>query len=115
MNKTGFLAALSLLVAVLISSQAEAFPRLVQQAKDNCVVGEQADGYLGFVPNKSVSTELRREVRQINQQRKGVYVNLARENGTTVEVTAALTAEKLIRRAGRGECVRGTDGRWAQK
>jgi len=115
MNKTALFAALSLLVATLISIPAEALPVIVEQAKDNCVVGEQADGYLGFVPDKTVSTELRREVRQINQQRKAVYVNIARENGTTVEVTAALTAEKLIRRAGRGECVRGTDGRWVQK
>ena len=83
---------------------------VVEQAKAACVVGEQADGYLGFVPGAAVSDALRREVRNINQQRKAAYVDLARRNGVTVEVAGALTAEKLMNQAGRGECIRNQNG-----
>ena len=38
---------------------------IVEQAKDQCVVGEQADGYLGFVDGANASDELRREVRDM--------------------------------------------------
>lgn len=88
---------------------------IVEAAKDSCVVGEQADGYLGFVNGATGSEELKREVRDINQQRKAIYADLARRNGVTVEVTAALTAEKLIEQAGPGECVRDSSGRWIKR
>ncbi|MEL6111668.1 MAG: YdbL family protein [Pseudomonadota bacterium] len=104
-----------LLAGFSLVMSADALPAAVAQAKANCVVGEKADGYLGFVPGKTASTELRRQVRGINQQRKSAYASLARKNGVSVEVTAALTAEKLIRAARPGECVRGTDGRWVKK
>lgn len=93
----------------------EAASAIVEAAKDNCVVGEQADGYLGFVDGQTGSEELRREVRDVNQQRKAIYADLARRNGVTVEVTAALTAEKLIAQASVGECVRDSSGRWIKR
>ncbi|MEL6508138.1 MAG: YdbL family protein [Pseudomonadota bacterium] len=113
---TRFMVALAALVmSVTLLTPAQALPRAVAQAKANCIVGEKADGYLGFVPGKTAGTDLRRQVRGINQQRKSAYASLARKNGVSVEVTASLTAEKLIRAARPGECVRGTDGRWVKK
>ena len=93
---------------------AAAASAIVEQAKDGCVVGEQADGYLGFVPGATVSSELRREVRDINQRRKSFYADLARRNGVSTSVTAALTAEKLMRQASRGQCIRDQSGNWRE-
>ena len=88
---------------------------IVEQAKSQCVVGEQADGYLGVVSGADASAALRREIRDINQQRKAVYADLARRNGVTIEVTAALTAEKLINQARRrGQCYRDQNSRWVE-
>ena len=56
---------------------------VIDQAKAQCVVGEQA-----------------------------AYANLAQRNGVSVEVTAALTAEKLIAQARPGHCVRNAQGAW---
>lgn len=100
--------------ASLTAATAMAASAIVEQAKDQCVVGEQADGYLGFVPGADASDSLRREVRDINQQRKAAYARIARANGVSTEVTAALTAEKLISQASSGECVRDQSGRWIQ-
>ncbi len=88
---------------------------LVENAKNNCVIGEQADGYLGVVSGADASEALRREVRDINQQRKAAYAQLARRNGVTVEVTAALTAEKLMNQATSGQCVRLDSGEWVKR
>lgn len=85
---------------------------LIDQAKAQCVVGEQADGYLGVVAGANASDAVRREIRDINQQRKAAYASIARRNGVSVEVTAALTAEKLIAQARPGHCVRDAQGAW---
>jgi uncharacterized protein YdbL (DUF1318 family) len=95
-------------------SSAVAANAIIEDAKDRCIVGEQSDGYLGIVDDNAVDDALRREVRDINQQRKAFYADLAQKNGVSIDVTAALTAEKLITGAERGECVRGEDGAWVK-
>ena len=105
---------LGLAVAATATAPAFAASAIVEQAKDQCVVGEQSDGYLGFVPGKNADQALRREVRDINQQRKVFYADLAGSNGLTVELTGAATAEKLISQAGSGECVRMPSGEWIE-
>lgn len=97
--------------AIIVSP---AFAITVQEAKAQCIVGEQADGYLGFAEASS-DEALRREVRDINQQRKAVYEDLAQRNGVTVDVTAALTAEQLMNRAASGQCIRDQSGAWRKK
>lgn len=97
--------------ASLLGGVALAASAAIEQAKDACVVGEKSDGYLGVVAGATASDELRREVRDVNQQRKTYYADLARENGVTVDVAAKLTAEKLIARSSRGQCVY-VDGAW---
>ena len=103
-----------LTTAFVVPSSAVAASAIIEQAKDQCIVGEQADGYLGFVPGGNASAELRREVRDVNQQRKSIYADLARRNGVSIEVTAALTAEKLLSQAQRGECIRDAQGNWRE-
>lgn len=87
----------------------------IEQAKAACVVGEQADGYLGVVDASKADAALQREVASINQQRKAAYAQLASRSGVTIEIAAALTAEKLIAQAPPGHCVRDGDGAWLKK
>ncbi len=100
-------------VAIALTGAAAA-SAIVEQAKDQCIVGEQADGYLGVVDGKTASDAVRREIRDINQQRKSYYADIAKRNGVSVDVTATLTAEKLIGQAQPGECVRDQQGRWVE-
>ncbi|MEZ5891821.1 MAG: YdbL family protein [Parvularculaceae bacterium] len=101
-----------LLAAAAALTPASAASARIENAKNSCIVGEQADGYLGFVPGASADAELRREVRDINQQRKAVYVDIAERSGVTVEDAAARTASKLIGQATAGQCVRDAKGDW---
>lgn len=99
-----------------IAGVASAASAIIEQAKDQCIVGEQADGYLGVVAGANASDAVRREVRDVNQQRKTYYADIARRNGVSVDVTARLTAEKLISADSRrnGRCVQDSSGRWTK-
>ena len=50
------------IVTALIFSGAWAASATIEQAKNECIVGEQADGYLGVVSGASASAGLLREV-----------------------------------------------------
>lgn len=110
--KNLFRAAAVLAAGMLAAVSAAAANPIIDEAKNQCLIGEQADGYLGVVAGESPSNAQRREMRDVNQQRKAVYTDLARRNGVSVEVTAQLTAEKLINQATPGQCVRNQQGRW---
>ena len=106
-------AATGLLLATSLNSVSAA-SALIEAAKNECVVGEQANGYLGVVSGASASESLKRDVSDTNQRRKAVYADLAKRNGVTIEVTAALTAEKLMSQASRGQCIRDGAGKWVK-
>jgi uncharacterized protein YdbL (DUF1318 family) len=89
-------------------------PRL-EQAKARCVIGEQADGYLGVVGSAEADAEIRRELREVNQQRKAAYEQLAQTNGVTTEIAAQITAERLLNAAPSGQCIRDAAGQWVKK
>lgn len=114
-KQTSFLVAGAVSGLAFLAGAAHAASALIEDAKDRCIVGEQADGYLGVVDGANADATLLREVRDVNQQRKAFYADLAARNGVSIDVTAALTAEKLINDAGPGECVRDQSGAWIQR
>lgn len=99
------------LAFALTTLQAAAQTGAVDAAKSRCLVGEMSDGYLGF-PKSGASEAVRKQVRTINIKRRAEYSSLAKKGGVTVDVAAALTAEKLIKRAKKGECIRRPNGKW---
>ncbi|MEE2690868.1 MAG: YdbL family protein [Pseudomonadota bacterium] len=112
MKKTVRIAAIA--AALLVAGASSAFAMSVAEAKAQCIVGEQYDGYLGFANEAAADEALKREVRGINQQRRTAYEGLAQRNGVSVDVTAALTAEKLMNQAPSGQCIRDQSG-WRKK
>ncbi|WP_396595131.1 YdbL family protein [Brevundimonas sp. R86498] len=84
-------------------------------ARTQGVVGEQADGYLGFrVPTSD--TALQRAVAETNAARREVYAASAREVGTTTEVAAARMFEsQLLPRLPAGQWYRNAAGQWVQR
>ncbi len=87
---------------------------IIEQGKTDGVIGETINGYIGF-RILDVPDELRREVSKINLERKAAYTELAEQNQVSIEVAAALTAEKLIARASADPWVRDADGNWGQR
>lgn len=86
----------------------------IEAAKDQGVVGERIDGYLGIVDG-GADASLIRLVQDINNKRRAVYDDLAQQTGTTTEQVARVTGEKLVGQADSGEYIMGESGSWSKK
>jgi len=87
---------------------------LVDRAIAEGKIGETAAGYLAAVNDQSLDRATEAAMREVNIGRKSVYTRLARDQGIKPEVVAALTGEKQIANAARGEYVMTSAG-WRKK
>jgi uncharacterized protein YdbL (DUF1318 family) len=109
----GAVSAVQIMDAPIATAQASA-KSVVDAAKANGEVGEQADGYLGLVSG-NVSSGVRAAVNEINIRRKSVYTDLARQQSVSVEAVSQLMAEKLIAKSPSGTMVKDGNGNWVRK
>jgi len=84
----------------------------LHQAKAAGQIGEQANGYLGIVSNGAGIPAL---VQSINQQRRAVYQNIARKNGTSLQAVEQLAGQKAISKTPSGQYVQSPSGGWVRK
>jgi uncharacterized protein YdbL (DUF1318 family) len=107
------LAALALPTAALAqSAQAKA---LVDSAKDAGIVGEQADGFLGFV-TPAADPALKAAVAEINAGRAAVYREAAAKSGATPAAAGASAfVNAILPRLKPGQYYRTADGGWVRK
>lgn len=79
-------------------------------------IGEQADGYLGFVrPATSAQADLQRRVNEVNIRRRGVYIQVARDSGETLDRVALLQALRQITKTPAGEYFQDVTDTWCEK
>jgi uncharacterized protein len=98
--------------ALAQSPQAKA---TVDQAKAQGVVGEQSDGFLGFVSGGG-DAAVQAAVAEINAGRAQLYRDAAARNGVTVAAAGASAFEQVARtRLKAGEYYRQPDGSWVRK
>ncbi|HYD88967.1 MAG TPA: YdbL family protein [Vitreimonas sp.] len=111
------LAAAALTAATLaLVAPAMAQDATLNQAVDAGLIGEQADGYLGFVPGANISATLRGRVEANNIQRRQLYTRRAAERNVSVnEMAAAVACEVFESRIGVGERYRDANGQWRQR
>lgn len=106
------LAAATLTFAAPVMAQSDP----LAQARASGLIGEQADGYLGYVPGASISADLRGRVEQNNLQRRQLYTRRATERSVSVnEMAAAVACEVFERRIAMGERYRDENGQWRQR
>jgi uncharacterized protein YdbL (DUF1318 family) len=84
----------ALAIAAVGVTQAQAQSSAVAAAIAQGIVGEKADGYLGF--RGSPSAAVRAEVDSINIKRRAVYTERAAARGVSVEAVAAATGCKTL-------------------
>ena len=81
-------------------------------AKSQGLIGEKADGYLGIVKS---SPEVIALVNRINKARRQYYEDIARRNGTSVDVVEQLAGKKAIDKTPSGQYVQLPPGSWVRK
>jgi uncharacterized protein YdbL (DUF1318 family) len=111
------LSAAMLAGALLLAAPAQAQnDAAIAQARGSGLIGEQADGYLGFVPGANISADLRGRVEQNNIQRRALYTRRAAERNVSVnEMAAAVACEVFSSRIAVGERYRNEGGQWRQR
>lgn len=98
------------------SASAQQSDAVVAQARATGLVGEQADGFLGFVPGTQISADLRGRVEQINIRRRTLYATRASERDVSVnEMAAAVACEIFAERIAVGERYRDQNSQWRQR
>lgn len=106
------IAALALPPAAAVALDTKA---LVDKAKADGVVGEQADGFLGFV-KPTADTALRAAVQEINEGRAALYRQAAAKTGVSVEAAGASAFNTVVQsRLKPGEYYRPAGGGWVRK
>ena len=88
---------------------------LVDAAKARGIVGEKADGFLGFVSG-SGDAALQQAVDAINSGRADLYRQAAARNGVSVAAAGAAAYEQVVSsRLRPGEYYQAADGSWRRK
>ena len=106
----------ALLPATIIpaSAQSDAAKALVDAAKARGAVGEQADGFLGFVM-PAADPVLAGAVAEINAGRAQVYRETATRTGVTADAAGQATAQQLFARLPAGQYFKPLNGNWVRK
>ncbi len=91
-----------------------AFGITLHEAKQQGLVGERPDGYLGLAkPSASAKTiEL---MKDINRKRRDVYRGIAEKNGTALSAVEALAGKKAIAKTSSGQLIMQPNGTWTPK
>jgi len=85
-----------------------------QAARDQGLVGEKTDGYLGFVTPPSPA--IKALVKDLNIKRRAVYTSKAKANGATIQEMAFRNGCRLIaERTSPGEKYQTPGGAWATR
>lgn len=84
----------------------------IRALRTSGVIGEKADGLLGFVKQSPADKAL---VDAENADRQTVYAGIASGSGTSVATVAGRRALQIVEQATAGDWLQGTDGKWYQK
>ena len=104
----------TLLLACLLLLMPLSFALTLQEAKNEGLVGEQIDGYVGLVV-ESAPAEVIALVRDVNRQRRELYQQIAAQNSISIEQVAALAFEKAVEATLPGQYLQDASGAWVQK
>ena len=84
----------------------------LDDAKQQGLVGEQLNGYLGVIKSSSGAKQL---VDSINQKRRAAYASKAKKAGVGIEIIETRIGQRLIQRAKPGQYIQDSGGRWTKK
>ncbi len=105
----------ALVSATPVAAQAMNAKTAVDAAKAQGIVGEQADGFLGFVKPTS-DPALQAAVNEINAGRAKLYREAAAKNGVSVEAAGAAAFNTVVEaRLKPGEYYKPAGGGWVRK
>ena len=85
---------------------------VINQLKTQNIVGENNKGYLSFVGNKRVNTDV---IDAENIDRRTVYMDIAKKNGISLEVVEKRRVLQISKKAKPGTWLQRENGSWYRK
>ena len=110
----GLLAGAVALTAATVAVAQSSAKAQVDAAKARGAVGEQADGYLGFVAAPG-DAALQAAVREINEGRAQVYRDAAQRTGASEAAAGQAAFQQILQRMPAGQYYRPLNGGWTRK
>lgn len=104
----------TLLLACLALAIPLSFALSLQEAKSEGLIGELRNGYVGLVV-QSTPAEVVAMVRDVNNQRRELYQQIAQQNNISIEQVAALAFEKAVEATPAGQYLQDATGAWVKK
>lgn len=86
----------------------------LKTAKEQGLVGEQPNGYLGLVKSGAPG-DVTVMINKINSLRKKEYQRIAQQNKTELNVVEKLAGKKAIEKTPSGQYVKLPSGQWRKK
>ena len=80
--------------------------------KNNGLIGERMDGYIGVVQSDA-SSAIHAQVTEVNNKRRAAYQRIADKNKLSLEEVAALAGRKTIQKTPPGQWI--FTGTWQKK
>ena len=103
---------LALLISMMTISVAVASP--LSKPKADGLIGEQANGYIGFV-KQHVPADVRKLVNDVNARRKSGYQSISKREGTEMANVEKIGGNTAIEKTLPGNYIRDASGSWRKK
>lgn len=100
------------LVLALLSLTFPAFALSLKEAKQQGLVGELPNGYLGIVVKNPNTQTL---IKKVNNKRKQLYISLARKNKLSLQQVGTLAGAKALKKTTAGHYIKDASGKWVKK
>ena len=91
-----------------------AFGVTLDEAKQQGLLGERPDGYLGLA-KPTASPDTVNLMKDINRKRREVYKGIAKKNSTALSAVETLAGKKAIKKTPSGQFIMQPDGTWTSK
>ncbi|GAA4361222.1 YdbL family protein [Kangiella marina] len=101
-------------IASALLLTAQAFAANLGQLKDEGVVGELSNGYVGIVTPSKATPAAKALVEDVNDKRRQIYADQAKQNNKTLAEIEAIAARRNIDRTQSGHYVK-LNGAWQKK
>ena len=99
-----------LLMSLMLSFSVAALT--LKEAKQQGIVGEKTNGYLGLVHTHTQADKL---IIIVNKKRLSFYTKLAKKNKISLSGVAKLAGKKAIAKTKKGNFIQSTTGQWVKK
>lgn len=113
-KQANFTFSLALFVALFLLSPIALHADALDSAKQDLLIGEQWDGYLGAV-DSNLNASLRSLISSVNNKRRAKYSSIAKNNHITLSDVEILAAKKTFQRTQSGHMLKLQSGGWRKK